>query len=211
MNSTLTRKFLSALGIEDDKADEIINAHRNTVDPIKEKLDQYKADAEKLPAVQRELNEAKEAMANGDKSPYKVKYEAKVEELTELQRQFDDYKADVDAKAITAQKKEAYRQLLKNAGINEKRIDAVLRVSDIEALKLDADGKLKDADKLTEAIKSEWSDFIVEKTEQGANVSNPPQGNGGGEVLTREEILKIEDTAERQDAWARFIEQERNK
>ena len=207
----LTRKFLSAMGIDSDKIDEIINAHRETVDGLKDEAEKYKADAEKLPAVQKELNEAKEAMANGDKSPYKVKYEAKVEELNELQKEFDDFKADVDAKEITAKKTDAYRQLLKDAGVSEKRIDAVLRVSDIDSVELDKDGKIKDADKLTEAIKSEWADFIVDVSEQGARTATPPDNNGGRKVLTKEEILKIQDTSERQEAWAKFLENERNK
>lgn len=207
----LTRKFLSAMGIEDDKIDQIIEAHRNTVDGLKDEADKNKADAEKLKSVQKELNEAKEAMANGDKSPYKVKYEAKVEELEELQKEFDKYKADVDAKAITAKKTDAYRQLLKEAGVSEKRIDAVLRVSPIDDVELDEEGKIKDAKKLTDNIKSEWADFIVEVSEQGAYVSTPPQNNGGSKAWTKEEILKIQDTSERQKAWAEFIEQERTK
>ena len=42
----LTRKFLSALGIEEDKVDEIIKAHTETVDALKEQRDELKADAE---------------------------------------------------------------------------------------------------------------------------------------------------------------------
>ena len=57
----LTRKFLSALGIEADKVDEIINAHAETVNALKEERDNYKADAEKLPAVQKELDELKKS------------------------------------------------------------------------------------------------------------------------------------------------------
>ena len=48
----LTRKFLKALGIEDEKVDEIISAHTETVDALKAERDGYKADAEKLPGVQ---------------------------------------------------------------------------------------------------------------------------------------------------------------
>ena len=36
---SLTRKFLSALGIEDDKVDEIISAHTDTVNALKEQRD----------------------------------------------------------------------------------------------------------------------------------------------------------------------------
>ena len=40
----LTRKFLSALGIEEAKIDEIISAHADTVNALKEQRDSYKAD-----------------------------------------------------------------------------------------------------------------------------------------------------------------------
>ena len=70
----LTRKFLSALGIDADKVDEIINAHTETVDALKNERDKYKADAEKLPEVTRELTSLKETVAkNGDKNPFEVK------------------------------------------------------------------------------------------------------------------------------------------
>jgi hypothetical protein len=58
---SLTRKMLRAMGIEDEKIDEIITAHTETVDALKEQRDQYKADAEKLPNVQKELQGLKES------------------------------------------------------------------------------------------------------------------------------------------------------
>lgn len=195
----LTRKFLSAMGIDDSKIDEIINAHTDTVNGLKEEIDKYKADAGKLPSIQKELDEIKGAMASGEKSPYKVKYEAKVEELEDLKKQFEDYKADITAKETHAQKSDAYRQLLKEAGVNEKRIDAILKISDVDSVEFDKDHKVKDADKLTEAIKSEWADFIVKQTTQGANTANPPANTGGGKK-TKEEIFAIKDTMERQKA-----------
>lgn len=185
------------MGIEDSKIDEIISAHTDTVNGLKDEAEKYKADAQKLPSVQKELNELKDAMSNGDKSPYKVKYEAKVEEYDELKKEFDKYKDDVAKEQTLAKKTDAYRQLLKDAGVSEKRIDAVLKVSPVDSVEFDKDGKVKDADKLMETIKSEWSDFIPTETEQGADVSKPPANNGGGKK-TKEEIMAIKDTAERQ-------------
>ena len=77
-------------------------------------------------------------------------------------------------------KSEAYEKLLKDAGVSEKRIATVLKVSDLSAIEIDKDGNLKDADKLTENIKAEWSDFIQTQEQQGADVPNPPSNNGGG-------------------------------
>ena len=55
----LSRKFLSALGIEADKIDEIINAHTETVDGLKDELSKAKTEAGKLPAIRKELEDLK--------------------------------------------------------------------------------------------------------------------------------------------------------
>ena len=61
----LTRKFLSALGIEADKVDEIISAHTETVEALKNERDTFKADAEKLTGVQKELDDLKNGSTPG--------------------------------------------------------------------------------------------------------------------------------------------------
>ena len=164
----LTRKFLSALGIDAEKVDEIIAAHTETVDALKEQRDAYKADAEKLPAVQAELDKLKaEAAENDGKNPYEVKYNA-------LKEDFEKFKKDATEKETARQTREAYKELLKSAGISEKRIDSVLKVTDLKALKLTEDGKLEDAEGLTNNIKTEWADFIITEGKKGADVPNPP-------------------------------------
>lgn len=187
---SLTRKFLTALGIEAEKIDEIINAHTETVDGLKATIAEYKADAEKLPGVQKELNDLKEA--NG-KDPYKVKYDA-------IKEDFENYKKDIAAKETKATKSNAYRALLKEAGVSEKRIDAVLKVSDVDSIELDEKGAIKDSASLKKSIVDEWADFIEKSDVKGANVANPPTGNGGGTKKTKEEIYAIKDPAERQQA-----------
>lgn len=195
----LTRKMLSAMGIDDDKQDEIINAHIEVVNALKEERDGFKEDAKKANKLQKEIDDLNESMKNGERSPYKVKYEAKVDEYNDLKKQFDDYKADVSAKELESKKSNAYKELLKESGVSGKRIDSVLRVTDLSKIELDNDGKIKDPDGLKKNIKEEWSDFIVTEQKQGANVSNPPANTGGGKK-TKEEILAIKDTAERQKA-----------
>lgn len=192
----LTRKFLAAMGIDGDKVDEIIAAHAETVDALKEERDRYKADAEKLPTVQKELDDQKKAAEGDDgKNPFETKY-------TELKQEFDDYKADVAAKEETAKKERAYRELLKEAGVSEKRIDTVLRVSDLGSIELDADGKIKGHDEMTKRVKTEWADFIVTESTQGAKTSTPPAGASGKTYATKEDIMKIKDDHERQVAIA---------
>ena len=169
----LSRKFLSALGIEADKIDEIIEAHTDTVNALKDEREKYKADAEKLPAVQKELDTLKEAAQKNGENPYKAQYEA-------LKKEYDEYKADVEAKEIKARKEKAYRGLLKDVGISEKRMDAIMRVSSISEIELDKDGKAKNEDDLKEKIKKEWADFIVKEGEKGAETQTPPDGAGSG-------------------------------
>ena len=127
----LNRKFLKALGIEDDKADQIIDEHTATVDRLTEENKTLKADADKYAKVQKELDDLK---ANTKSSA----------EYDKLKKEFDDYKADTEAKETKANKTAAYRALLKEIGVSDKRIDTVIRASaaEIEALKLDKDGNI---------------------------------------------------------------------
>ena len=179
----LTRKMLKAMGIEDEKIDQIIEAHTETVDALKVERDQYKEDASKLPGVQKQLDDALEAAKNSDDDTWQVKYDA-------LKEDFDKYKNDISAKETKAKKESAYKQLLIEAGISDKRIDSVMRVSKIDDIELDDQGKIKDSKKLSENIKSEWADFIVTQQKQGAGTPNRPGGTTP-KTFTVEEIRKM--------------------
>lgn len=187
-----TRKFLSAMGIEADKVDEIINAHIEVVDGLKEERDNFKKDAEKLADVQKQLNKANEKLAKNGEGETVSK-----EDYDKLKKEYDDYKADITAKNTRTEKENAFRELLKSVGVSEKRFNAIIKVSDIDGLELDKDGKIKNAEKHTETIKSEWADFIETTTTRGADTANPPANNGKGTGKTKEEILAIKDGAVR--------------
>ena len=188
-----TRKMLKAMGIEDEKIDQIIDAHSETVDALKADRDAYKEDASKLAAVQKELDELK---AKGDDG-YKAKYEAE-------KAAHDALKADIAAKETKQAKTDAYRELLKGANIDEKRIATILRAEapTIDKIELDADGKIKNAEQYTESIKSDWADFIVTQSAKGTNTATPPANGGAATTKTKEDILKIKDAGERQKAIA---------
>ncbi len=185
---SITRKMLKGMSLTDEQIDTIIEAHSETVDALKDERDKFKADAEKLASVQKELDALK--ATGGD---YEKKY-------TELKKEYDEYKAGQDAIAEKTAKETAYKEMLKSAGVSEKRIASIMRVTNLADIKLDKDGKLKDHDKLVEAVKSEWSDFIDTKVEKGADTKNPPDNSGG--KMTKDQILQIKDTAERQRAIA---------
>lgn len=193
-----TRKYLTSIGIEEDKIDLIMEKHSEVVTEIKDERDKYKVEADKLPDVQKQLSELQEEAKNNSDDKYKVKYEA-------LKEDFEEYKKGVTAKETKSKKESAYTKLLKAAGVSEKRISAILKVTNFDDIELDENGDAKEADKLTESIKSEWSDFISTTSTQGANVANPPANNTGKAIKTKKEIMEIKDTAERQQAWKDYL------
>jgi chromosome segregation ATPase len=196
--------MLKAMGIEEEKIEQIIEAHTETVSALKDERDSYKEDAEKLADVQKELNTAKEKIAkHGDGETVSKT------EFDELKKEYEDYKKDITAKETRTAKVNAFRELLKAAGVSDKRFDTVIKVSDIDEIERDKDGRIKDADKITEEIKTEWADFIPTTTVVGANTANPPATTGGS-FKTRAEIMKIKDTTERQAALAEFIAKKGN-
>lgn len=194
----LSRKFLTAMGIDEDKVDEIIKAHSETVEALKEDRDSYKEKAGKYDKAKSDLDEANRKIGEFTKEDsYKVKYEA-------LKEDFDNYKKDSEAQKTKASKTDALRSLLKEIGISEKRIDSVLKVTSLDNIKLGEDGKIEESGKLKKSLSEEWADFIVTAGKEGAKTSTPP-GAGGNGTKTREEIMKIKDTQERQKAWAELI------
>ena len=166
----LTRKFLTALGIEADKVDEIISAHSETVEALKGERDKYKAQAESAEEIQKKLDATeKELKTIKDAGDFKAEYD-------KIKNEFEKFKADIKSEKTKQEKTALYKELLKEAGISEKRIDTVLRVSGAEIDKLEVvENKIKDADKLKEALKKEWSDFVTTTEVQGTNPQNPPK------------------------------------
>lgn len=189
----LTRKMLKAMGIEDEKIDQIIEAHTETTDGLKADLAKYQADGAKLAEVQKKLDEANKKLEAAGDGGFEEKYK-------QVKKDFDDYKKTQTAKEARTAKENAYRDLLKAAGISEKRLDSVLKVSDVDGIEL-VDGKIKDADKLTKVIQSDWADFIVTTHTQGAQTATPPAQAGAG-TMTKDQIMGIKDRSERRAAIA---------
>lgn len=168
----LTRKMLAAMDIPAEKIDEIITAHTETVEALKKERDDLKTEVESAKNIKTDLDAAKAELEKLKTSDWEKKY-------SDLKSEYDNFKTDVEKKATKAAKEAAYKQLLLDAGISDKRVASVLRVSDVDGVELDKDGKIKDADKITESVKAEWADFISITHERGANVSNPPSNTGG--------------------------------
>ena len=185
----LTRKMLKAMGIEEEKIDQIIEAHTETTDALKNELNGYKEDAGKLKEVQRELNEIKSA-GNED---WKAKHDA-------VKKEYDDYKADLADKEVLGTKKAAFAKIAKSKGITDEKLIALITNNyDFAKEELDGD-KLKNEKTIGDFLTTEYSGFIAKDGKEGASVERPPVNTGGSK--TKEEILAIKDGHERRKAMA---------
>lgn len=184
----LTRSFLKGMNLTDEQVGAIIEAHTDTVDALKNQRDQYKADAEKLVTVQRELDELKNATKDGG-------------DYDKLKREFDDYKAEVTKKETLAAKKSALAKLAKDAGLSEAGVSKAVKYADWDKIELDDKGEIKDAKAQIKSLREEWSEHIVKTETKGADTATPP-GSTGKATMTKEQIFAIKDVTERQKAIA---------
>ena len=192
----LTRKLLKGMGLTDEQVETIIEAHTDTVDGLKADAAKYKADADALPKVQRELDTLKAAGDGG----WQEKYE-------KVKKDLDDYKAEVSGREVKAAKEKAVRAYYESKGITGKSLDIAIRGSgaEIDALELDGD-KIKDTSSLDELVNGTFSGLISTTTTKGADTATPPANTGGG-GMTKADIYKKDDhgryimsAAERQKA-----------
>ncbi len=174
----------------DTAAEYFCSAHKTDLDAIKEQRDTYKADAETLVKVQKELDDLKAAGDGG----YKEKYE-------KVKKEFDDYKSDVSAKETKTAKEKAVRAYYESKNITGKSLDIAMRGSaaEIDAVELE-NGKIKDASALDELISGTFAGLVSKTTVTGAKTDTPPANSGSGK--TKEDIFKIKDATERQKAIA---------
>lgn len=187
----LTRGMLKGMGLTDEQISGIIEAHSETVTALKDERDKLKEDAEKAKQYEAEIAKLK---ADTSSDEWQKKYE-------DEHSAFEAFKTEQAEQTKKATIKDAYKKLLLDAGVTAKRVETVLKVADLSACELEEDGTLKDAEKLTEAVKAEWSDFIESTTASGAQTTTPPY-MGSGTTKTKADILAIKDSAERQKAIA---------
>lgn len=182
-----TRSFLSATGLTEEQVKAVMEEHVSVVDALKADRDKFKADAEKAADLQKQLEDIK----GGE--DWKSKYE-------EEHKAYEDFRQKTAQDAEAAKVRAAYRKMLIEEKIGEKWLDRVMESTDFSCIRLDKDGNLADSDKLKDALDAKWGDVKTTVTEKGANVEKPPQT--GKPTMTKEQILAIKDTAERQKAIA---------
>lgn len=185
----LTRKLLKGMGLTDEQVDTIIEAHTDTVDGLKADVSKYKADAEKLPDVQKQLDDLK-AAGDGD---YQEKYEKE-------HKAFEDFKANVTAKESKAAKEKAVRAYFESKNITGANLDLAMRGCGEEMAALELDGeKIKDTKSLDALVDGTYKSLVSKpavRLDMGARL------NEGGKPMTKDEIMQITDRTERRAAIA---------
>lgn len=168
----LTRAMLKGMGLTEEQISAIIDEHTNVTSALKDQIKEYKADAEKLPDVQKELDDLKKDTSASD---WEKKY-------NDEHSAFEKYKTDISEKERSEKIKSAYKKLLSECKVGDKHLDSIIRVTDFSEMKLAEDGSLEGADKLKEKIGSDWSGFISTKETRGPEVETPPGGSGDPET-----------------------------
>ena len=185
----LTRKLLKGMGLTDEQVDTIIEAHTDTVDGLKADVSKYKSDADKLPDVQKQLDDLKAAGDGG----YKEKYEKEHSD-------FEAYKSGITAKESKAAKEKAVRAYFESKNITGANLDLAMRGCGEEMTALEMEGeKIKDTKILDALIEGTYKGLVSKpsvRVDMGARL------NDGGKAMTKDEIMQITDRVERRAAIA---------
>lgn len=175
------RKILEAENTTDEKIGEVLNLLHEETDVLQNALDEA---SKKLAAAEKDRDSANSGKEAAEKA-------------------LNDYKDEQTAKDTRAAKAAKAKALLKQAGVLEKYIDDIVNDSKkgdefVNALELDEKGDVKDAEKALERVKTDFGGKIGKVTVNGAKEVTPPTNTVS--KLTKEDIINIKDTAERQAA-----------
>lgn len=177
---SLTRKMLKAMGIEDEKIEQIIEAHTETTDALKKERDDAKAESEKNATAAEELEKLK---ANpGD--DFEAKYNSAVKDL-------EDYKAKVAQDAAKREAEDLLKAHLVKMGIKDDFAARIVSHTDVSKFEVE-NGAFKDGDTVTNAVKEEWGDLVPITRTQGASVQTPPASGDSPKLedMTTEQYME---------------------
>lgn len=162
----LTRKALKAMALTEEQVDSIVEMHTETISGLRAEISRYKEDAEKLPALQQELETLKNAGDDGYKARYEAEHSA-----------FEAYKAEQTGKEVRAAKEKAVRTYYEGKGIKGANLEIAMKGSgaEIDALELDGEN-IKDASSLDSLVGGTFAGLV-----SGAATFNwtAPVGNTG--------------------------------
>lgn len=144
---SVTRSFLKSLGLNDDQVSAVIDAHSDTVSglqskysDLESKYNAVKENAERLPAVQKELDDLR-------KEDYKGKY--------------DNLFASVEKGKARAAKETAVKAYYEGKNIRGQNLTIAMRGTDFDALQLDESGNLADTAALDALVDGDFRPLVT--------------------------------------------------
>lgn len=195
--ATLSRKFLEALGLNENQIASIVERHSEVLEDIKKERDDYKTKAESADEIARERDRLKNDLE-------------KAGDASKVQAEFDAYKNQVNKEKENQAKLSAVKSALKAAGVQrEEMADLLMGKIDLDKVEMDGEN-LKNGESIINPLKSTYAGCFGTTTTQGTPPAAPPTG-GGKTVMSRTDIFRKENgkyvlsTQERQAALAQSL------
>lgn len=167
-----TRKMLRALGIEDDKIEQIMDAHTEVTEALKTERDTAKAAADELTKVKEELAQTKESLKAAEKSAKDAKSQFDTEKA-----EHDKLKSEITAKATKEKADAAILKWAKEQGFSESGAKKIVKYGGYsDRVKFDDDGKPTNLDEFKEDVNAEWGEYKGEAKTESYKSSAPVTG-----------------------------------
>jgi len=206
-----TRRYLTALGIEAEKIEEIMAAHVEVTEALKAQIADSKEEADelakakdeiaKLKSSQKEMAEKLKA-AETERDDFKGKYDTAAADIEKM-------KSDNEARETTAKREDAIRSAAKAKKLSDEAISIILDSKKDYASRIEFgdDGKAKNVDDVFKEIFADRPSLSESNRKVNHTPDNPPANSGGkAPALTWDEIDNITDAGERQAAMAQNME-----
>ena len=144
---SVSRTDLKLIGLNDDQIESVIAAHSETVSALKQKYSELEAkyrsvkeNADRLPSVQKELDDLR-------KEDYKGKY--------------DNLFASVEKGKARAAKETAVKAYYEGKNIRGQNLTIAMRGTDFDALQLDESGNLADTAALDALVDGDFRPLVT--------------------------------------------------
>ena len=198
------KEILSEAGVSSENMDraiqKIIDGHTATVDALKEKIENAENNSETIKKMKVDVEKYKNELEKANKSI--TESEKLKEQYENTKSEYEKYKSEIAAKEMKTAKEKAVREYYKSKGINDDNMSIAMRGSrsEIDAMELDEKGKIKDTKVFDELIKGDYAKLISHTEVKGVQTQVLPPNATNKKVMTWEDIDKIKDVKERQQA-----------
>lgn len=178
----LTRPMLRNLGVtEKETLDAIMDAHGETINPLKDSIKELESDKLKLTQDYKSLEVDKLKLEQDIKNTPEIEVNGNTvskADYDKLKGEFDTYKTNIETEKTTAKTKSIVQKQLEADGANPKAINLLLKEIDLTKAKIDGD-KITNWEDLAKSLKTDYADFFGVVETKGANPATPPTNSGG--------------------------------